>query len=160
MADRSILFADLCGFTEYTWRRGDATATRLAVAFHCRALALASEEGCDFVKSIGDAVMIEADDCRAIVRVAHRILALSSEGYPPIRAGVDTGPAIEYEGDWFGSTVNTAARVADAAAPGELVVTDRTRAEVSGDPALALELRGVRRLKGLPDMRLHSAAMA
>ena len=74
MSEHSILFADLCGFTEYTCRYGDEPAAQLAVAFHNRARALAADEGCVFIKSIGDAVMIEGADCRATVRLAYRIL--------------------------------------------------------------------------------------
>jgi class 3 adenylate cyclase len=158
--DHSILFADLCGFTEYTCRHGDDVAVQLALAFHNRARELTLEEGCAFVKSIGDAVMIEGDDCRAIVRLAMRILALSAtDGYPPIRAGIDTGPVVACDGDWYGATVNTAARVADAAAPGELVVTDRARAALAGEPAPALQGRGIWQLKGLPATRVHAAVV-
>jgi adenylate cyclase len=158
MTARTIMFADLCGFTEYTCRFGDEQAARLALSFHHRAQAFAREEGCHFVKSIGDAVMVQSDDCRAAVRLAYRLLALSDvEGYPPIRAGIDTGPALEFDGDWFGSTVNTAARLASAAAPRELVVTDRVRDAVAGVP---LQRRGPWRLKGLPELELHSVAVA
>jgi class 3 adenylate cyclase len=34
-----------------------------------------------------------------------------------VRAGIDVGPAVERASDWYGSRVNTAARVADAAPP-------------------------------------------
>ena len=58
MTSHTFLFADLCGFTDYTRRHGDEFAARLAVRFHDRAGELAAEEGCELVKSIGDAVMI------------------------------------------------------------------------------------------------------
>jgi adenylate cyclase len=161
MSERTIMFADLCGFTKYTCLHGDEAAARLALSFHRRAQTLARAEGCSFVKSIGDAVMVQSDDCRAAVRLAYRLLALSAdEGYPPVRAGIDIGPAVEFEGDWFGSTVNTAARLASAAAPSELVVTDRVRAAVAGVAPVALRRRGPRQLKGLPELQLHSAAVA
>lgn len=157
----TFLFADLCGFTEYTHRHGDEPAAQLALAFHERAEELAAEERCDVVKSIGDAVMVRADDCRDAVRLAWRILALSElEDYPPIRVGLDSGPAVEHRGDWYGSTVNTASRVTDAAAPGELVVTERARAAIADGTHVQLVARGVYRLKGLPDVRVHAAAIA
>ena len=43
----------------------------------------------------------------------------------PGRIGIDTGPAVPRNGDWYGTTVNTAARVTEAAAPGEALMTDR-----------------------------------
>jgi class 3 adenylate cyclase len=155
---RTILFADLCGFTEYTCRVGDESAARLAVSFHHRSSALASAEGCEFVKAIGDGVMVESADCHAALRVACRIVALGCrEGYPPIRAGLDTGPAVAREGDWYGSTVNTAARLAAAAGPGELVITERARQASTGDSPVTLVRPATWRLKGLPDLLVHAA---
>jgi adenylate cyclase len=50
-----------------------------------------------------------------------------------------TGPAVEREGDWFGATVNLAARVSAAAAGGEALVTAATR-DAAGQLA-GMELR-------------------
>jgi adenylate cyclase len=158
---QTFLFADLCGFTEYTWRHGDQLAAELALAFHRRVSELAAQEGCEVVKSIGDAVMVRAADCGRALRLARRVVALGGrEGYPPIRAGADTGPAVERAGDWYGSTVNTAARVAAAAAPGELVVTERARAAIAHHGEERLLPRGVWQLKGLPELSVHAAAAA
>jgi adenylate cyclase len=157
----TFLFADLCGFTEYTCRHGDELAADLAIGFHARVRELAADERCNVVKSIGDAVMVHSADCRVAIRLACRILALSElDGYPPIRIGLDTGPAVERDGDWYGSTVNTAARVTDAATPGELLVTERARTAVADTGTIELAARGVRRLKGLPASPLHAAAAA
>ena len=155
---QTFLFADLCGFTEYTCRHGDELAAELALAFHQRVRELASQEGCVVVKSIGDAVMVHGGDGHAAVRLAGRILALSElERYPPIRIGLDSGPAVEREGDWYGSTVNTAARVADAASPGEVLITDRARATIAASASVELVARGLWHLKGLPALEVHAA---
>jgi adenylate cyclase len=160
-AIETFLFADLCGFTEYTWRHGDRLAADLAIGFHHRVRELAAEEGCNVVKSMGDAVMVHSGDCRVALRLACRILDLSRlDGYPPIRIGLDSGPAERREGDWYGSTVNVAARVADAATPGELLMTDRARTAAAGAESVRLISRGVRQLKGLPDSSLHAAVAA
>jgi adenylate cyclase len=47
-------------------------------------------------------------------------------GFPLVRVGMHTGPAVEREGDWFGATVNLAARVSAAAAGGEALLTAAT----------------------------------
>ena len=143
----SFLFADLCGFTAYTCLHGDQLAAELAV-----------EEGCCLVKSIGDAVMVHSSDCRSAARLACKILALSeAQGFPPIRVGLDSGPAVRHGEDWYGSTVNAAARVADAATPGELLMTERARRAVAESASFTLVERGVRRLKGMPALALHAA---
>jgi adenylate cyclase len=158
-ARETFLFADLCGFTEYTCRHGDKRAADLAITFHQRVGELAAGEGCNVIKAIGDAVMVHSTDCRVAVRLACRILALSaSDDFPPIRIGLDSGPAVQRAGDWYGWTVNAAARVTDAAAPGELLVTERARIALAGLPSVKLVARGVRRLKGLPAFPVHAAA--
>jgi adenylate cyclase len=154
----AFLFADLCGFTEYTRRYGDERGAELAVAFHERVYELAKGERCEVVKSIGDAVMVRSDDPHRVLRLGSRLLALgAAEGHLRVRVGIDVGGAVTRAGDWYGSTVNTAARVADRARPGELVVTERARAALDeGD--VRLLSHGVHALKGLPDTRLHLAA--
>jgi class 3 adenylate cyclase len=159
VSSHAFLFADLCGFTDYTHRQGDERAAELAVAFHERVRELAGSEGCEVVKSIGDAVMVRSCDARKAFRLGARVVELGDAGADlRVRAGIDVGPAIELAGDWYGSTVNTAARVADAALPGELIVTDRTRAALASEPTVRLRAHGMRPLKGLPDMLVHMAA--
>jgi class 3 adenylate cyclase len=157
----AFLFADLCGFTEFTRRHGDELGAELAVGFHERVRDLVAGERCEVVKSIGDAVMLRADDLDAALRVGRNLIALGeTEGHPRVRAGVDVGPAVWRAGDWYGSTVNTAARVADAAAPGELIVTERARSAVPFGSHVRLLDRGTSELKGLPAMQLHAASAA
>jgi adenylate cyclase len=156
-AAASFLFADLCGFTAYTSLHGDELAADLAIEFQERVRELAAEEGCSVVKSIGDAVMVHSGDCRAAARLACRILALSeAEGFPPIRVGLDSGPAVRHGEDWYGSTVNAAARLTDAATPGELLMTESARSAVAPSASFTLVERGVQRLKGMPALALHA----
>jgi adenylate cyclase len=157
----TFLFADLCGFTEYTCRYGDELAADLAVDFHARVCRLAADEDCSVVKSIGDAVMVHFKDPRTAVRLAWRIIALGRlDGYPAIRIGIDSGQAVRRGGDWYGSTVNAAARVADAATPGELLMTERVRAAVGDAASIEMVPRGLRELKGLPDAPVHAVVAA
>jgi adenylate cyclase len=157
----AFLFADLCGFTAFTHRHGDERGAQLAISFHERVRELAADERCEVVKSIGDAVMLRADDPHAVLRVGTRLIALGGRrGHPQVRAGIDVGPAVAHAGDWYGSTVNTAARVADAALPGELVLTERARAATANRAGIRMRGRGLAELKGLPALQLHMAAAA
>jgi adenylate cyclase len=158
LCTHTFLFADLCGYTEYTLRNGDDRSAELAVGFHGLVRNLALEEGCEVVKAIGDAVMVRATECGQAVALAQRVLKATARGqFPKVRIGVDTGPAVPCDGDWYGTTVNTASRVADAAAPGELLMTERARAAATGDVDVEIVDSGFRALKGLPDCSLHSA---
>ena len=151
----TFLFADLVGFTELTSEHGDDEAAELALSFHGRVSELARELGCHVVKAIGDAVMVRSENGEAAVQLASRILGLArAEALPPVRVGLDTGPAVERNGDWFGATVNTASRVTAAAGAGELLMTERTRNAAAGVGGLELTARGRRPLKGLPEQDL------
>jgi adenylate cyclase len=143
----TFLFADLAGFTDFTDRHGDERAAELAVCFHELLRALAREHGCEVVKTIGDAVMVRADDCRAAVRLAQQVIERTHRnGLLHVRVGLDTGPAVQRNGDWFGATVNIASRVTALSRAGELLMTERTRDACEGEPAE----RGCYRLRGLP----------
>ncbi len=115
----TFLFADLVGFSEFTAQQGDDRGADLAVSFHQQVCALAAELDCHVVKAIGDAVMVRSEDGNTAIELAIAILGLAErKGFPLARVGLDTGPAVERNGDWFGSTVNTASRVASAATAG------------------------------------------
>jgi adenylate cyclase len=77
------------------------------------------------------------DPGRAILvglHIAHGVMR--GHQAPAVRVGLHRGPAVEREGDYFGATVNLAARVSGLASGGEVLVTGHTA-------ALAAELGGV-----------------
>jgi len=151
----TFLFADLAGFTDFTDRHGDERAAELAVSFHEQVASLAQEHGCEVVKTIGDAVMVRGENCPAAVRLAQQIIERAlREGLPPVRVGLDTGPAVQRNGDWFGATVNIASRVTALTRAGELLMTERARDACEAEPAA----RGCYRLKGLTGQRPLFAA--
>jgi YHS domain-containing protein len=106
------------------------------------------------VKAIGDAVMIRVADPTRAVRLAIAIVYEIGRGHaqPAVRAGLHTGPAVERDGDWFGATVNVAARVSGAAAGGEVLITRATADRIADDedaPRLLLRPRGRRELRNV-----------
>jgi adenylate cyclase len=129
MAGHTFLFTDLVGFTALTATRGDDSAADVAFAFYRRVRALLPEHRAEEVKAIGDALMLRCEDAALAVRLGLRIVrALESDpDCPPVRVGMHTGPAVQREGDWYGATVNVAARLCGAAGGGEVLVSDATR---------------------------------
>jgi adenylate cyclase len=126
---QSFLIADLSGYSALTEREGDVVAAEVAIQFAAEASRLAQERGIEFVKRIGDGVILRGEDAGAVVQLG---LSLQSEiagkaGMPDVHAGVHTGCAVERGGEWWGATVNIAARVATAAEAGQLLITDATR---------------------------------
>ena len=145
----TFLFADLVGFTALSIEQGDEEAANIATRFHGEVRRLAADHRATVVKSLGDGAMVRAGDAADGVRLA---LALSNglDGLPPVRVGVNTGPAVERDGDFFGSTVNLAARLGQAARGGEVLLTDATREAARRAPA-KLEPRGPRRFRNARD---------
>src|SRR5216684_2285701 len=66
--------------------------------------------------------------------------------FPTVRVGIHTGPAVERGGDWFGASVNLAARVSGAAAGGEALLTDVTRDAAGELDDIQLDKRGRHKL--------------
>ena len=149
--DGTFLFADIAGYTALTEAHGDADAAELAASF-CRAISeLAAAGGGEVVKTIGDAVMVRHGNAANAVslglKAAHEVIA--GHGFPAVRVGMHHGPAIAREGDWFGGTVNLAARVAAIAAGGEVLLTDAVR-ECAGElEGVEYESRGKQRIRNV-----------
>jgi adenylate cyclase len=78
----------------------------------------------------------------------------------PARIGINAGPVVAQEGDYFGRTVNVAARIADYAQPHEVLVSDEAMRS-AGIDGVEFELVGDVTLKGVPrTVRLHRATRA
>jgi len=70
-------------------------------------------------------------------------------GLPLARVGLHTGPVVFQQGDYFGRTVNVAARIGDYARPGEVLVSDAVVATTGDLPGVRYEPVGPVPLKGL-----------
>lgn len=139
---------------------GDEEAADLAEDFADAVRLLLEEHGAEEVKRIGDAVMIRCGNAAQALELGVRIAREVGErhGSPTVRVGINTGPATERKGDWFGSTVNVAARVAGAAAGGEILLTESTRDAAGPLSSIELLARGRRKLKNVSEpVQLYAA---
>jgi adenylate cyclase len=158
----TFVFADLAGFTALTEAHGDATGAEMAGAFIRSVRALLPDAGCEVVKTIGDEVMVRMSEVDEAIELGRRVVAeLARDRSPPVRVGIHSGAAIQVENDWYGASVNLASRIANAARPGEVLVSQATRDLASPGLAQQLTPRGSRLFKNIPD-RVHvfSAAIA
>jgi len=124
----TFLFSDLVGFTALTEANGDNHAAELALDFYDRVRGLLPDHGGEEVKTIGDAMMLRCDEAEAGIWLGLRIVSAleAVPGFPPVRVGMDTGPAAHRAGDWYGATVNVAARLCAAAGGGQVLVSEST----------------------------------
>jgi adenylate cyclase len=150
-SDATFVFADIAGYTALTEAHGDDDAAELAGTFCREVTAIARARGGDVIKTIGDAVMVRHRDPADAVAIglsaAHEVIA--GHGSPAVRVGMHHGPAVERGGDWFGATVNLAARVAAAAAGGEVLVTAAVRDRVGELGGVEFESRGEQRMRNV-----------
>lgn len=136
----ALLFSDLSGSTALYSRVGDATAFRIVQDHFEHLRAAVDAEGGVVVKTIGDAVMAAFPEEGAALRAGIRMLATWADfqaGRPDsdatlLKVGVYAGPAyvVTANGalDYFGQTVNIAARLQGAAHEREIVVSDELAA--------------------------------
>jgi adenylate cyclase len=124
----TFLFTDLVGFTALTEANGDDGAAALALDFYSRVRRLLPVHRAQEVKTIGDAMMLRGEDAADSIRLGLGIVSALEEvpGFPPVRVGMATGPAVERHGDWYGATVNIAARLCAAAGGGQVLVSEST----------------------------------
>jgi class 3 adenylate cyclase len=150
-AAATFLFADIAGFTALTEAHGDEQAAALAADFTGAVRAeLPGVDGAH-VKSIGDALMLRIPEPDAAILLGLRIVGeiMRDHGSPAVRVGMHHGPALERDGDYFGATVNLAARVSAAAVGGEVLLTAETAALAPSLDGVAYESRGRRELRNI-----------
>jgi adenylate cyclase len=128
-ADHTFLFTDLVGYTALTDAEGDDRAVEVALNLHRRVRELLPRYGAEEVKALGDGIMIRCPEPAAAVRLGLRIVEdLGADpAFPPVRVGIHSGPAVGRDGDWYGRTVNVAARLCTVAPGGEVLVSEATR---------------------------------
>ncbi len=128
----TVLFTDLRHSTQLYREIGDATAFgRVLNHFDVLKKAIAEADGA-LVKTIGDAVMgVFRDSASALnaVLTAQQILAAPPKGTAPLtlKAGMHSGPCIAVtlndRLDYFGSTVNMAARLEGLSTGNDVIIS-------------------------------------
>jgi adenylate cyclase len=149
----TFVFADIAGFTALTEAHGDEEAVKLVEELSEGVEAeLPAIQG-EYVKTIGDALMLRIPAPGDAVLLALRIAndLLSAHGAPTVRVGLHHGPAVERKGDYFGASVNLAARVSALASGGEVLLTGQTAALASDLEGVLYESRGRQTLRNVAE---------
>jgi adenylate cyclase len=147
LARVAIGFVDLVGSTALEARLDPAELGELVDGFESRAFDVTAVGRGRLVKFIGDEIMVAALDPAAGCRIAlDLVAAFTAEGIQP-RGGVVFGEVLYRHGDYYGPVVNLAARLGDAAIPGEVLV-DESVVEGARADGIGVEPAGRRLLKG------------
>jgi adenylate cyclase len=154
----AVCFLDITGYTRLTEERGDEAAAELAARLAHLVRRASQEHRGTPVKWLGDGVMFyfrEPGD--AVLAAVEMVEVVGSHGLPPAHVGIHAGPVVFQEGDYFGRTVNLAARIAEYARPGEVLVSQEVVDAAEGSPVVFTEIGPVE-LKGVPGtLRLYTA---
>jgi adenylate cyclase len=155
----AMCFLDLAGYTRLTEERGDRAAAALVASLADLVEQVSLPHGGQPVKWLGDGVMFHfRRPGQAVEAALEMVERTPGAGLPPAHVGLHAGPVVFQDGDYFGRTVNLAARIAGRAGPGEVLVSDQVVAECTGGE-VAFEPIGPVALKGVADpVRLHRAA--
>jgi class 3 adenylate cyclase len=148
MREGTIGFVDLTGSTKATEKLGTDAMAPALTRFEEWAAELAVAADGRVVKYIGDEVMFLSPDLGAAAVVATELIERvhADPVLRSARAGLAHGPLLSRDGDWYGSTVNLAARLVDRAKAGTVLLTGDGASDVPGASA-----RGKRRIRDLPE---------
>ncbi len=147
--DVTLAFCDIKDFTAYAEARGDAAAVAAIEHF---ASAVASELGEHgrVVKALGDGYMLSfSGPGEAVEACLHLIERMQRESALGIHASVHRGVALYRDGDYFGRTVNLAARLLAIAGNDEIVASDAVVVATRGE--FDWQSGGPRRLRGVSE---------
>jgi adenylate cyclase len=154
----AIAFLDLTGYTALAEERGDLAAAELAADLASVVQEAAQTHGGRAVKWLGDGVMFHFADSRSAILSGLELVERAEEAMSvQARIGINAGAVVAQEGDYFGRTVNIAARIADYAQPREVLVSEEAKRS-AGVADVQFELVGDVPLKGVSNaVRLHRA---
>ena len=154
----AMCFLDLVGYTRLTEEQGDQAAAALAEDLATLVNRSAREHGGVPVKWLGDGVMSWfREPAGAVLAALQMVEQLPEAGLPPAHVGVAAGPVVVQGGDYFGRTVNLAARIAAHAGAGQVLVSESV-AESASPEGVSFVALGELRLEGFArPVRLHEA---
>jgi class 3 adenylate cyclase/YHS domain-containing protein len=149
---RAFLFVDLSSFTPMTEAMGDVAAAEVVDRFSDLVRGGAARCSGQVFKQIGDEFMLVFPDghCAAMCGLQMQDAAADEMRFPALRMGAHVGSVLYREGDYVGTAVNIAARVAAEATRHEFLATDAVRRDL-GDLDVAVTALGARHLKGLSE---------
>jgi adenylate cyclase len=147
----AVMFIDLASFTPLTEAMGDVQAARVLERFSTIVREATSGWDGRLVKQIGDAFMLIFPEPRSAVACALEIVrqAASEPQFPAVRAGIHWGTVLYRDGDYVGSNVNIASRLAAEAERHQILVTSEVRRDARDLPDVEFVRLAKRKLKGL-----------
>jgi adenylate cyclase len=151
--EATFCFVDIAGYTALTDLHGELAAANLVDDFS-RLVRTSVEPLGKIHELVGDCAFLVFDNPLVAQRSLCTLYKLIADrhDFPVVRAGLHHGPALLRGNRYFGSTINTAARVAAQASGGEILCTTQVAELLAHAAAPDFEVQHQRaiRLKNLP----------
>ncbi len=153
----TVVFADLVGSTSMFERLGDETASRFVTQLVGALSQVFEQHSGRVVKLLGDGLFVvfpqEGDALAACVSIQKRFLdkpiRAGGSGAPvQMQMGIESGEVVEIDGDCFGDTVNSAARLADLAGAAQILTTQNVWSALGPMQQASLRSLGPMHLRG------------
>ena len=152
----TILFCDMVDYAGMTERLGDQASLRILREHHRVVREALGRHGGREISVQGDGFMVAFDGVARALRCAVDIQR-AFHAYVPaergesisVHIGIHTGDAVNEGDDYLGHTVIVASRLADAAGPGEILVSSLSEQLVQGSGEFAFDGHHETQLKGL-----------
>ncbi|MES3024695.1 MAG: adenylate/guanylate cyclase domain-containing protein [Pseudomonadota bacterium] len=153
----TVVFADVVGSTGMFERLGDETASRFVTQLVGTLSQVFQQHHGRVVKLLGDGLFVvfphEGDALAACVGIQKHLLERpilpGGSGAPvQMQMGIESGEVVEIDGDCFGDTVNSAARLADLAGASQILTTQSVWTALAPVQRAALRSLGPMHLRG------------
>ena len=153
----TVVFADLVGSTSMFERLGDETASRFVTQLVGALSQIFEQHSGRVVKLLGDGLFVvfpqEGDALAACISIQQRFLDQpirpGGSGAPvQMQMGIESGEVVEIDGDCFGDTVNSAARLADLAGAAQILTTQNVWSALGPLQRACLRSLGPMHLRG------------
>lgn len=155
--DLVIGFSDLVGYTTLSRTLSGTALASLIRRFEGLLGETVLAERGRIVKLIGDGAMFACDDAEAACDIGLELCDVfdAARGTPPVRVGLAAGSVVALQGDYYGETVNVAARLVAVAQPSTVAVDEEVRRRAGR--RFDFQRLPAQPLKGLPEAPAYRA---
>lgn len=152
----TIMFTDIAGYTKFSETHGDLTTQSLLYKHNEILYPIIEHHSGNVIKTIGDAIMASfPNPADAVMAAVNMQTALKQYNVSAdktkkinIRIGLNAGHALRDGDDFFGDTVNVAARIESAGAAGQIIVSHSVHEAIKDDTDIISSYHSEKEVKG------------
>ena len=145
-----VLFSDIAGSTDRIALVGDTVWRETLDSFRRLVRQVIDRYGAREVNTRGDDFFAVASSPSIAIAVARGIRTEAASIDLSVRSGIHLGEVEHQDDDYTGLTVHIGARIAELAAPGEILISQTVRDSLAGS-VIDSTSRGTHPLRGVPD---------